>query len=105
MKTIPELIEYIWTLMERNTYLDKIMYWVECNILDRVYSKRILRHLQPAIQDIRNGNFVVYNKQIWDKDIGKGLIEHSKYIEEKFKQFVKEAADYIDKRAAYGGNE
>lgn len=38
----------------KNPHLDRILAWIEDNILDRIYHKRILKRLQEAI----NSGFV-----------------------------------------------
>ena len=38
----------------KNPYFDKILAWIEDNILDRIFAKRILKRLQDSI----NSGFV-----------------------------------------------
>ncbi len=36
-------------IVSKNKYIEKILLWIEYNILDRIFAKRILKKLKEAI--------------------------------------------------------
>ena len=44
----------MYWITSKNYYIDKILAWIEYNILDRIFAKRILKRLQESI----NSGFV-----------------------------------------------
>jgi len=54
MRLHNRFLHLIWDLMMSNQYMDKIMMWIEYNILDIIFIKRVIRTtIIPLLISIR----------------------------------------------------